>query len=41
MKFLDFKGLTEPIFPNILKLLAANANIALALMWEISVLTDI
>lgn len=30
MKFPDFKGLTKPIFPNVLKLLAANANIALA-----------
>lgn len=30
MKFLDFKGLTKPIFSNILKLLASNANTALA-----------
>lgn len=30
MKILDFKLLTKPIFSNILKLLATNANTALA-----------
>lgn len=30
MKFLDFKLLTKSIFSNILKLLATNANTALA-----------
>lgn len=27
MKFLDFKGLTKPIFSNVVKLLATNANV--------------